>query len=669
MKPSIINALLAAALAATPVSILAAEPTGKAPDITIEQIFKRAQYGGGALSPKGDKLAVLTPVNDRLALAIINLETRQAKVAASSKDWDVVSPRWINNDRLLFSVSDTKVVMEKNAGGGLFAINSDGSGFKVLSKTVKQARADGDSYRPKQFIRNVDKEGTDVLVAFDERSSDNEDSFGSSDVYRLDTKSGRTKLLTFDNPGQITDWVVDNNNQVRVGISLMGDKAAGRLKYRIFYRDNNDAKWRVLSEFFMDDEGYVPIGFDADNKTMYVTGRNKEDTDGLYTWDFEKNQPKELLFRHERADFRGTLLRDYETDRVVGLSIDAMKTENYFFDDEYAGLYATFEATFKDMDVGMQKRGDRVMVFAGSSTDPGQLYMYDTKKKQMEKLFAYNPAIDPAKMSEMQVTSYVARDGLEIPAYLTLPKHKEAKKLPLVAYIHGGPHARDSWGFDPMTQTLASRGYAVLQPQFRMSTGLGWKLFRSGWKQWGLSMQDDVTDGVNHLVKQGIVDPNRVCIIGASYGGYATMYGLVKDPDFYKCGVNWVGVTDISMLFNVSWSDTNDGPWSKYRAKDMHGDPEKDRDYMKKSSALENAERIKAPVLMAYGSEDIRVPLIHGEKMRDKLLKKGNVVEWMVFVGEGHGWAKEENNVKFGKAVADFLDRYIGDAANKSVSK
>jgi dipeptidyl aminopeptidase/acylaminoacyl peptidase len=237
-----------------------------------------------------------------------------------------------------------------------------------------------------------------------------------------------------------------------------------------------------------------------------------------------------------------------------------------------------------------------------------------------------------------------------------------------VAYIHGGPHARDDFGYDPITQMLASRGYAVLQPQFRMSTGFGWKHHTAGWKQWGLAMQDDVTDGVANLVKQGIVDPKRVCIIGASYGGYATMYGLVKNPDLYQCGVNWVGVTDVKMLFTVAWSDMR-GPYMDNLGKLMHGDPKTDDAYFQKSSAIENASRIKAPVLMAYGSEDIRVPLIHGEKMRDKLLKQGNTVEWMVMVGEGHGWVKEANNIKFGESVMTFIDKYIGKTATVKASE
>jgi dipeptidyl aminopeptidase/acylaminoacyl peptidase len=181
-------------------------------------------------------------------------------------------------------------------------------------------------------------------------------------------------------------------------------------------------------------------------------------------------------------------------------------------------------------------------------------------------------------------------------------------------------------------------------------------------------MQDDITDGIEELVKQGVVDRNRVCIIGASYGGYATMYGLVKNPDLYKCGINWVGVTDVKMLFTVNWSDVS-GPVMDNIGTKMHGDPKTDDAYFRNVSAIDHAHKIKAPVLMAYGSEDRRVPLIHGEKMRDQLLKQGNTVEWMVMTGEGHGWSKESNNIKWGEAVYSFINRYIGPAAGNKTAQ
>lgn len=637
--------------------------------VSFETLFESPSLSGATLSPNGKMLAVIMQVKGRMALGVMDLEKNTTKIAAASPDWDVSSPAWVNNNRLVFSITDSKATMSENAGGGLFAVNADGSKGITLSKSAKQVEVDGDGrYRASQFVRRAGGDSDDILVMRNERYGDgNAHKFGGADMFLMDTKTGKSKMLTFDSPGAMNNWVVDNSNQVRVGYTLEGDKASGKLKYYVYYRDNNDSPWKKISEFiYQEEEGYLPVGFDADNKTMYVVGRSmKDDTKGLYIWDFATNKPKELVLRHPRADMEedaGVLLRD-ATGAVVGAQVDAMKTESFFFDDKWAQAHAMLQSTFPDATISMSWRGDRILVVARSSTLPVQYYLMDPKEKTIQPLPASYPNLKAEQMSTMQVTEYKARDGMAIPAYLTLPVGRTPKNLPLVAYVHGGPHARDEFGFNPTVQALASRGYAVFQPQFRMSTGLGWKLHHSGWKQWGLAMQDDVTDGVKDLIKQGIVDPKRVCIMGASYGGYAATYGLIKDPDFYQCGINYVGVTDVRLLFNVSWSDTAGGAWANYAQKDLHGDPEKDLDYMHKSSAIENADKLKKPLMMAYGSEDVRVPLIHGEKMRDKLRAQGNTVEWMVFTGEGHGWAKKENKIKFANSVDTFLSKYIGDGA------
>jgi dipeptidyl aminopeptidase/acylaminoacyl peptidase len=218
-----------------------------------------------------------------------------------------------------------------------------------------------------------------------------------------------------------------------------------------------------------------------------------------------------------------------------------------------------------------------------------------------------------------------ARDGMSIPVYVTKPKGKGP--FPTIVMIHGGPYVRgNQWGFSPDNQFLASRGYMVVEPEFRGSTGYGSKLFRAGWKQWGLTMQDDMTDATKWAIEQGLADPKRIAIAGASYGGYATMMGLVKEPELYKVGINWVGVTDIELMYTIGWSDFMgaDSPWMKYGMPVMIGDPAKDAAQLKATSPLQQAHRIKQPVFMAYGEEDYRVPLPHGTKMRDALIANGN---------------------------------------------
>ncbi|PXX43074.1 S9 family peptidase [Undibacterium pigrum] len=660
MKKHIFKTVLAGMLcAASAVSL----PAYADKSIPVADFFKKAQFSGRpVLSPDGQSMAVLTPRNGRFVLAIIRLDSRKPRVIASDPDYDIVAPQWINDNRLVFSLSrGSDVVMEDNDGGGLFAVNSDGSAFRKLVPTRKEARGGNIAYKPFSVLSRTFDGTNDLIVVNNQRGRDTK--LGASDVLRLDTVSGRTKLLTFDNPGKIGDWVLDQNNVIRVGVSASVDPDNKRIKQTVYYRDAEGAPWKVIHQAYMDEGKEMhPLGFDFDNKTMLVAGRfNGRDKMAVHIWDFDKQAAGEIIADHPDVDV-ASFSTDRSRKKLLGSVVDAMKPEIIFFDDDYAKMQATLKASFPGQEVSFQWSGKNVVVFVRGDNHVGAVYFYDTDKKVMEPVYVVKPELEGKKLSAQTVIKYKARDGLDIPAYLTLPEGTPAKNLPLVAYIHGGPHARDQHGYDPMTQMLASRGYAVLQPQFRMSTGFGWKHHTAGWKQWGLAMQDDITDGIENLVKQGIVDKNRVCIIGASYGGYATMYGLVKDPDLYKCGVNWVGVTDVKMLFTVNWSDMS-GPVMDNIGAKMHGDPKTDDAYFQKVSAIENASKIKAPVLMAYGSEDIRVPLIHGEKMRDKLKAQGNTVEWMVFPGEGHGWAKESNNILWGESVLRFIDKYIGDSS------
>jgi dipeptidyl aminopeptidase/acylaminoacyl peptidase len=632
--------------------------------IPIADFFKKATFSGRPLlSPDGNNLAVLIPRKGRFVLAVINLDSRESKVVASDPDWDIANPRWVNNSRLVFSISKgSDATREENRGGGLFAINKDATGFRKLVPTLKEAEGGNVPYTPYSVLDRVGGESNELYVVNNERGRDAD--LGASDVFRMDTTNGRTKLLTFNNPGKVSSWLLDHNGVIRVASALAADPVNKRIKQTVFHRPTEQDAWKPIYEAYMD-EGKVmsPLAFDFDNKTLIVAGRfNGRDKAAAHIWDFGKNVAGDMIADHPLVDIEDGLMVDFDRKKLIGVAVDAMKPETIFFDADYAKLQASLNASFPGQLVNFQWRGKRAVVTTRGDNNVGAAYLFDTERKVLEPLYIAKPEFEGKKLSAQNPITYTARDGLSIPAYLTLPEGVAPKALPLVAYIHGGPHARDDYGYDPITQMLASRGYAVLQPQFRMSTGFGWKHHTAGWKQWGLAMQDDVTDGVANLVKQGIVDPKRVCIIGASYGGYATMYGLVKDPDLYQCGVNWVGVTDVKMLFTVAWSDMR-GPYMDNLGKLMHGDPKTDEAYFQKSSAIENSSRIKAPVLMAYGSEDIRVPLIHGEKMRDKLLKQGNTVEWMVMIGEGHGWVKEANNIKFGESVMTFIDKYIGKTA------
>ena len=355
------------------------------------------------------------------------------------------------------------------------------------------------------------------------------------------------------------------------------------------------------------------------------------------------------------------LIFDRRKNRVVGLGYQADRPGFVWFDDEWARLQKAIDDALPGRVNAISRADTRALVTSYSDTDPGTFYLFDIEHRKLEYLATRRPQIKPEAMPARLPVRYAARDGLEIPAYLTLPKGKAPKDLPLVVVVHGGPYVHGAtWAWSAEPAYLASLGYAVLEPAFRGSTGWGSKLFLAGWKQWGFAMQDDLDDGMDWLVSRGIVDPKRTCIMGGSYGGYAVMMGLARDPDRWRCGINFVGVTDINLMFDIAWSDFAYSDFIRYTAKDMIGDPDKDAARLKAASPLENAARIKAPVLMVYGAQDRRVPLVFGEKMRDALRARGTPVEWEVYSDEAHGFLLEKNRYDFYGRVATFLEHQLG---------
>jgi dipeptidyl aminopeptidase/acylaminoacyl peptidase len=301
-----------------------------------------------------------------------------------------------------------------------------------------------------------------------------------------------------------------------------------------------------------------------------------------------------------------------------------------------------------------------VLVFAYSDAEPGQYLLYDTKADKLTAIGRMRPWIEPARMARRDFVHYKARDGMDIPAWVTTPKDGKKGPHPMVVLVHGGPWVRGgTWDWDRDSQFLASRGYVVLEPEYRGSTGFGFKHFKAGWKQWGLAMQDDVTDGTRWAIEKGIADPKRICIAGASYGGYATLMGLAKDPGLYRCGFEWVGVTDLDLMYSATWSDMG-SEYKKFGMPVLLGDRVKDAEQIKVTSPVNLADKIKQPLLMAYGADDVRVPVDHGTSFRDAVAKTNKDVEWVVYPEEGHGWHKLKDNVDWWTRVDKFLARNIG---------
>ncbi len=619
---------------------------------SLQDLFRNSKFTSATLSPNGKYLATTANIGGKLQLAVVEIETGTAKNVAGYETLDISSIQWINDERIVYNIIDRDGEQTSSAGG-LYAINRDGSQPAILMP------------HPEQILGRMDQ-GTWVseprwMSMLGRALNDDPNSImatgyfpnGDASLYRVDSLTGKRKEIDFDVKGWARGFVLDSKNQLRVVQTTNAEQS----QMVVWYREQVGQAWRKLSDHSTFDPKFRVLAFDADDTTMIVSAPMEEGRWGIYKYDFVNNKPGELLASDKMVNVDGGLVFSPDSKKLLGLRMQTEPPKTLWFDKSMASLQVGIDKAFPGL-VNVIHPGNAqaaMLIHSYSSTHPGQYSLYYPDKKKLLNLFAARPWIDPKKMSTQLAYDYVARDGLPILAYVTLPQGREAKALPMVVLAHGGPWGRDHWGYNSEVQFLSGMGYAVLQPQFRGSTGFGDVHFKKSFGQWGLAMQDDITDGVMSLVKQGVVDPKRVCIMGASYGGYATMMGLVKDPDLYRCGVNLFGVTN---LFYISSSGTWGDKAAVYKLNKTLGDPDKLRDQFNATSPSKQADRIKAPVFMAYGEKDYRVPLVHGEEMRNGLKKNGRVVEYMELEKEEHGIAKEETRYRVYGAIETFLKKY-----------
>jgi len=654
---------LAIAAAFAPVGAAVAAPPAEA-------FFNYEAFTGATLSPTGRYLAMRVPneQNGRYMLAVYDSVERKVKVVSKFASRDVAAIQWVNDERILFDTSDKRRAAGTTVDGpGLWAVNADGSEIRQLV-TLNSADAAG----PKMLGWNhfmgpvgaQDSEWVYITTSVYDSSSRQVEGVN---LLRLNTLTGRTESVR--RPADVKGYTLDEAGKPRLAVAYTDNNPT----VTYYLRDGDTDDWKKLTSFdaFKADGGsFAPVKYARDG-TLYVTSRKDGDKSAIYTYDFKANKLSDKpVVQLEHHDFDGDLrLRD---GKLIGIHYEADAEGTLWLDPAYKALQDEVDkqlpSTINTLAIPRRAGTPNVLVRAYSDVQPGVYFLYNRDSKKLDLIGQTRPQIKAEEMGTQDVVRYAARDGLQIPAVLTLPPKGAGKKHPLVVMVHGGPYVRGTnYGWHPQTQFLASRGYAVLEPEFRGSTGYGDKHYRAGWKQWGLKMQDDIADGVKWAIAQGHVDPKRVCIAGASYGGYATLMGLVNDPDMYQCGINWVGVTDINLMYNGNWQFEDDmgETWKKHGMPEMVGDQVKDAAQLKATSPLEQAARIKRPLILAYGAADKRVPLSHGLKFREAVQETNKDVEWILYNEEGHGWALPKNSIDFWTRVEKFLDRTIGPNAAK----
>jgi acetyl esterase/lipase len=645
--------------------------------IPVEAFFQNPTFRGGKLSPNGRHVALaVAHKNGRVQLVVLDAQNvANAKVVGGFSNADVGRFEWVNDNRLVFTVTDLSLAQgDVRYGAGLFAVDKDGGDFRQMAEMEAafwQGRRLGDrellDVNARLYGTTRDKKSDDVFVLLPVFKENSNRDFESWNIVRVNT---RTRAVARQSrPGKSIAWVVDAQDVPRASVTADDDRIG------VHYLDPATEKWQQLAEFNrFGGKGFEPVAVGPDG-TLYVVGNTVgNDKDALFRYDLTKKavDPEPILalpgfdFSIESTlpsfDFNSGFIMD--SKRLLGLRYESDAMATIWFDPAIKAIQNKIDGllpgTVNVLDVPLRSETPFVLVHSFSDADPGSYLLFNTETGKFAALGSVQPTVEAKQMARKDIVRYKARDGMEIPAWLTLPKGAKGKKVPLVVLVHGGPWVRGGhWTWDAESQFLASRGYAVLEPEFRGSTGYGFSHFHAGWKQWGLAMQNDVADGARWAVAQGMVDPARICIAGASYGGYATLMGLVNDPELYKCGINWVGVTDIDLMYSVVWSDFSD-VHKTFGMPLLVGDRQKDAAQLKATSPLLQAARIKQPLLLAYGGADQRVPIVHGVKFRDAVQKTNADVEWAEYTDEGHGWRLVKNRVDFWTRVEKFLDKHIG---------
>jgi dipeptidyl aminopeptidase/acylaminoacyl peptidase len=611
----------------------------KTDPLPVEQFFKRPQYGDMSLSPDAKLLATLAPLGGRRNLAIIDLESRKAFALTQFSELDVYTYSWIGDRLIEMTLANTA------DASGLIRVQR-----RLLVDVEKRTLVPG-NYGT--VIAILDRNGENLVMQAPYISA------GSQSAYRYNARTGERTLLTRETPGRVASFTTDHRGQVRLALST-----PRRSSRAIFsYRRSNDDPWTTLADEAFGEQTLIPIAFDADDRLLYVLSRTMKDAAfELRSYDPETRTLGERLTDNKVGQEYGVVFDTVarRTIGVAGLSDQGQVWIDPEWQDLQRAIDQALPAARNTLSWGRNDTS-RLLVRSESGRKPPRYYLFERPTRRLEEVASAYPWLAETDLSPRDAIEYKARDGLVIHAYLTMPRSFTGAKPPLVVNIHGGPHALGArFGFDAEAQFFASRGYAVLEPNFRGTLGYGDAYYKAGWKQWGLSMQDDVTDGVKFLIETGKVDPDRVCLFGGSYGGYATLWGLEKEPAMFRCGVAFVAVSDMTLLFDVGWTDRLRGSMDKEEFDErVTDDPVRDEQHLRDVSPVNHAERIRVPVLLAYGEVDRRVPLRHGKLMRDALDRHKKPYEWVVYDDEGHGFNKMENLIDFYRRVDVFLAKHL----------
>ena len=652
----------------------AAEDTAASAPPAVASFFQTSQISHVALSPNGGYVAMAVMLPDgKQALVIRNTADPKQATVITKVDPEAVAfhaIHWVNEKRVGFTLKNMHLNLETNLDE--FAVDRDGANQRHLINgnwAHHSEAATGSLLTSRELTADyayfgATHDGSDDVLVEKYRWNNVDMAPSASRLFRLNTRNGQlSAAFEGTQPDASRAWITDANAVPRVVLSVRKGRCIAS------YRKPDATTWTEIDNgVCFKDKRFTPLFFDGAD-TLYVKSQYKG-YEALFRYDLKAMaMDAEPTVEAPGFDFRGAPVIDYPTKRLIGIHTETDAETTVWFNARMKADQAKVDAALRGATNTILCHGDCLgspvlLISSSSDRQPTQYVLYTRATGAVVGLGSTHPDLQPAQMGRRSFHHYTARDGRSIPAYVTLPAVKASGPQPAVVLVHGGPYVRGaSWEWDDEAAFLASRGYVVIQPEYRGSTGFGPAHFEAGWKQWGGAMQDDLADAAKWAVKQGWADARRVGIMGASYGGYATLMGLIKDPQIFRAGVEWAGVTDIGLMFTSTESDASQENLG-YSMRTLIGDPDNEADaaMFRRNSPQLRAAELKQPLLMAHGAGDSRVPLAHARSFRDAIKSHNANVTSIVYDDEGHGWRKEKTRIAFWQQVETFLDKNLKHA-------
>jgi dipeptidyl aminopeptidase/acylaminoacyl peptidase len=629
----------------TPAQTSAAKAPTTLKHIPVASFAQIPFIDSAQISPNGKMMAGLFGINGTQMIAALPIDNDASKgMKLKIPDtWQIGGVSWVNDENLLVSITSLMPIQADNWYiSRLLAIHvPTGQMTKLFWDSNGQSAAD---------VLWTPKDGSNEILFAAQNSifSDDVDNFWPS-VYKIDVRTGRKKKVSASKVS-VTSWSADHTGTVRSAVGYDDTTLTSRL----YYKAQTDSQLKIIDRSkYGENAGLrTPFMFVAGTDNGYIIQDNKQGFSGIYEVNLLTGAPVKTIFDPQNADVEN-VITSYDGTQLLGVTTSKSSGAVTWFTPEMKALQAKLDASVKGgrMTIESFNSDQTKMILRVSAADTaGDLYYYDHTRQTMDKISSINSKLGSKRLSPVKMIQYKARDGLGIEGVLTLPKGLNPKNLPFVVMPHGGPWGQDTLRYDYWAQFIASRGYAVLQPNFRGSTGYGTEFTDKGKGQMGFAMQDDVTDGVKWAVEQGIADPKRVCIVGASYGGYAAMWGIVKDPDLYRCAISINGVSLLRREVNDFGSSTRGNLYTK-QWKEMTPD-------FNAVSPARFTDKIKAPLLLIHGKKDVTVDHVQSEKMNSAMKKAGKSVEFVSIPLADHYFTREEDRITLLTKMEAFLAKH-----------